>query len=504
MEREKVIVNSFFQFNGKNSIIILCLLQLAIGTEILLEVGLKVGYLIPLFLSFCIFLLYTRYAKKEAKLDESLNKLAREVVEGRLEYRVTHIDNNLALSKLAWNFNEALDQVETYMREVNTCFQSAENHEFYRTSQKVGIHGDFHKGLEKIDHSLVMMKENNENIMREDLFAKLGKMKTENLLKSLERTQIDLTKIAGEMELVEGITKESANISSASQASIGLVIDQLSQIISKIDVMKQTSVELSESSKEISDVTSLITKIADQTNLLALNAAIEAARAGEHGRGFSVVADEVRTLAENTKAATSKINETIAKFTMASTAIMEETEKMASMTDDSKVIVSEFEKSIAQVVDISLETYGKINITQMISDISLAKLKQMIYVQQGYRAIELGADSEAARSVQKSQRDSDLGRWLYSGRGLEHYGHLPMYSEIAYPHEIAHKCMCIAMQHLNEPWEIDKAVQAQIIDNFKAVELNSMLMNDKFDGLLEEKERLEGGASESEGELELF
>jgi hypothetical protein len=58
---------------------------------------------------------------------------------------------------------------------------------------------------------------------------------------------------------------------------------------------------------------------------------------------------------------------------------------MASMTDDSKVAIGEFEKNISEVAKISLETYSKVNITQMISEISLAKVQQMIFVQQGYR-----------------------------------------------------------------------------------------------------------------------
>jgi len=306
------------------------------------------------------------------------------------------------------------------------------------------------------------------------------------------------------MEQVESITKLSSDISSASRSSLSAVIDQLTQIITKIDSMKKSSLELSESSKEIAEVTSLITKIADQTNLLALNAAIEAARAGEYGRGFAVVADEVRTLAENTKSATAKINTTIGKFTYATKIIVEDTEEMASMTDDSKVAISEFEQSISKVAEISLETYSKVNVTQMISELSLAKVQQMIFVQQGYRAVETGVDSEAANAVKVDHTQCNVGRWLLTGKGVQDYQHLPAYSELKYPHEVVHKCMDLAMYYLAQPWQTDRAIQAQIIDNFKAVELNSLLMNEKFDVLLSQKQSFEGGVSEEEGDVDLF
>jgi len=497
-------VNSFFLFNGKNSILLLVAIQCFLTIESFIYVGVELTHIIPNLFSFLVLYLFFRQSNRELHIIKSMFKMAGGISDGKLEYRITKIDPKAELGPIAWDFNEALDQIEAYMREVNTCFQSAENHAFYRKSQVGGINGDFSAGLKKIDTSLEMMQENHFNTVRGELFSQLGQMKTENLLNSLHRTQVDLTRIANEMEVVEGITKNSSEISSASQSSLGAVINQLTQIITKISSMKESSIELSESSKEITDVTSLITKIADQTNLLALNAAIEAARAGEHGRGFAVVADEVRTLAENTKAATAKINTTIAKFTNATKIIVEDTEDMASMTDDSKVAISEFEQSISKVAEISLETYAKVNITQMISEISLAKVQQMIFLQQGYRAVEVGIDSDSARAVQVDHKHCEVGQWLFTGKGAEHYQHLPAYSEIAYPHEVVHKCMDLAMHYLAQPWERDRAIQAQIIDNFKAVEANSLLMNEKFDLLLGQKQQFEGGVSEEESEIDLF
>jgi len=497
-------VNSFFLFNGKNSILLLIGIQCFLTAESLFLVGIEWTHIIPNILSFIILYLFFRQSGKELHIIKAMFKLADNITKGKLEYRITAIDPKAELGAIAWNFNEALDQIETYMREVNTCFQSAQNHDFYRHSQTTGINGDFVSGLEKIDVSLKMMQENHMNTVRDELFSQLGQMKTQNLLSSLNRTQGDLSRIADEMEQVENITKHSSEISTASKASLGAVVDQLTQIISKIDSMKESSMELSQSSKQITDVTSLITKIADQTNLLALNAAIEAARAGEHGRGFAVVADEVRTLAENTKSATAKINSTIDQFTRATKIIVQDTEDMASMTDDSKVAIGEFEMNISKVAEISLETYSKVNITQMISEISLAKVQQMIYVQQGYRAVETGVASESAQAVQVSHNDCQVGLWLNSGKGAEHYSHLPAYSELQYPHEVVHKCMLLAMNYLGQPWQTDSTIQAIIVDNFKAIEDNTYLMNHNFDLLLEQKQKYEGGTSTEQGDIDLF
>ena len=271
--------------------------------------------------------------KKDNTMLEELNVAANNMIRGNLGVKLSENPNNPSLIKLKDLLNTFFSSISQNLGSVINILKAYSNNDY---TAKIELRDDI-----EADLKAMIVGINNA-----------GDAISAMLNSNLNQAQIleeKATMLAESMRnLTEGASKQADSIQESAAA-----VEQMS---SSMNAISQKTGDVIRQSEEIKNIIVIIRDIADQTNLLALNAAIEAARAGEHGRGFAVVADEVRKLAERTQKSLGEIE---ANTNVLAQSINEMSESIKEQAEGINMI----NRSVAQIDNVTKENRSVVSNT---------------------------------------------------------------------------------------------------------------------------------------------
>ena len=266
----------------------------------------------------------------------------------------------------------------------------------------------FNLFMEQLHGMFVRVRDQSERLNRSvaelgDLANQLAQVSSANTdlaeatAATIEEITVSVSHIADNTQGAAQVVSEAGDLSQQSSTSVGRVSQEIGAVAQAMDSLSEVMRELETRSGQVGSIASVIKEIADQTNLLALNAAIEAARAGEQGRGFAVVADEVRKLAERTSSATVEIEQMVSAMRAASESAMG---RVAQTHVTVKASVDLADKALGQISAIGTSMQDIVHKTHEIRDSA----------KEQSRATEEMAKAAERMSTQAQAEDAEIER----------------------------------------------------------------------------------------------
>lgn len=460
------------------NIISLCVFSIGLGVEVY-----HYGFDVMRIINIANFALAWYMFINIRNVQQTIHKVTtvlKEADAGTFTHRLEYKDGG-ELEQMRVSFNSFASQLSVYMEEISTSIEEASQKTAYRQIDASEFKGDFKTNINTTNRAIANMQTDTNSIVATEINDEIGNI-GKGVIGELELLHDDLNRSIHYIDKIVDISKLTESNADDSIEVIGEITQKLHALIMSADTSSQSITVLNEKTREINSIVDLIKEIAEQTNLLALNAAIEAARAGEHGRGFAVVADEVRKLAERTQKATSEIAISIQTLQQDASDLQESSESTNEIAQKSLSTIEKFTITFDNFSHGAKQASAYASSIENMVYVLLAKIDHTIYKSNTYTSII----RRTKRVENTSHTQCHLGKW-YTGAAKEKFSKTNAYSKVDAPHSEIHRLTNLNLAYIHPS---DRVIEnhKEIIANFIKMEENSTKLYHYLEDMIKEVE----------------